>query len=54
MKRRYLSPWLFDSDQDYYEQFNPQPEPEEPDDWEDERYDDGECEYWTSGCYGRG
>lgn len=25
----------------------------EPDDWEDDRYD-GDCDYWTSGCYGKG
>lgn len=54
MKRRFYSAWECDSDVDYYEQFNLQPERDEPDDREDDRYDDRDCDYWESNCYGRG
>ena len=54
MKRTTLSPWLCDSDHDYYAQFEePNYEQDEPE--EDCREpEDADCEYWQSNCYGRG
>ena len=41
----------FDNPDDYYEQFETQPQVESEDDESDDC--DGDCEYWKSGCYGR-
>ena len=42
----------FDNPDDYYEQFETQPQ---NDDFDDDTQDiDDDCEYWKSGCYGRG
>lgn len=61
MKRTTLSPWLCDSDHDYYAQFEePNYEQDEPEeDWREPEEDwrepeDADCEYWQSNCYGRG
>jgi hypothetical protein len=43
-KIRRGSVWDFDNPDDYYEQFETQPQ---NDDFGDD------CEYWKSGCYGR-
>ena len=55
-KIRRGSVWDFDNPDDYYEQFETQPQ---NDDFDDDTQDididiDDDCEYWKSGCYGRG
>lgn len=51
-KVRRGSVWDFDNPDDYYEQFKEQPQ---NDDFDDDTQDiDDDCEYWKSGCYGRG
>ncbi|MBN6075755.1 hypothetical protein HYE60_10970 [Aggregatibacter actinomycetemcomitans] len=52
MKIRRGSVWDFDNPDDYYDQFEEQPQAESEDDESDDC--DGDCEYWESGCYGRG
>lgn len=51
-KIRRGSVWDFDNPDDYYEQFEVQ---SQNDDFDDDTQDiDDDCEYWKSGCYGRG
>lgn len=51
-KIRRGSVWYFDNPDDYYEQFETQPQ---NDDFDGDTQDiDDDCEYWKSGCYGRG
>ena len=52
-KIRRGSVWDFDNPDDYYEQFETQPQNDDFDDGAQD-IDDGDCEYWKSGCYGRG
>ncbi|WP_257812295.1 hypothetical protein [Aggregatibacter actinomycetemcomitans] len=42
----------FDNPDDYYEQFETQPQNDDFDDDDAQDIDD-DCEYWKSGCYGR-
>ena len=53
-KIRRGSVWDFDNPDDYYEQFEVEVQPQN-DDFDDDAQDiDDDCEYWKSGCYGRG
>ena len=52
-KIRRGSVWDFDNPDDYYEQFE-QPQNDDFDDDDAQDIDDDDCEYWKSGCYGRG
>ena len=52
-KIRRGSVWDFDNPDDYYEQFEAQPQNDDFDDDDTQDVDD-DCEYWKSGCYGRG
>jgi len=51
-KIRRGSVWDFDNPDDYYEQFEAQPQGDDTGE-SDAEYEDGDCEYWESGCYGR-
>lgn len=51
-KIRRGSVWDFDNPDDYYEQFETQPQSDDFDD-DDTQGIDEDCEYWKSGCYGR-
>lgn len=51
-KIRRGSVWDFDNPDDYYEQFEAQPQNDDFDD-DTQDIDDDDCEYWKSGCYGR-
>ena len=51
-KIRRGSVWDFDNPDDYYEQFEVQPQSDDFDD-NAQDIDDDDCEYWKSGCYGR-
>ncbi|TNG94032.1 hypothetical protein FHQ28_05420 [Pasteurellaceae bacterium USgator11] len=57
-KRRFISAYNCDSDEDYYAQFEDHEDESEPDDddwdaWGDEQHPQ-DCDYWQSNCYGRG
>ena len=52
-KIRRGSVWDFDNPNDYYEQNEEQPQNDDFDDDDTQDIDD-DCEYWKSGCYGRG
>jgi hypothetical protein len=55
MRKRILPPECFDSDWDYYDQFEDEDEREEDfDDFDDDYIPDRDCDYWESNCYGRG
>ena len=44
--KRHLPPEMCDTPDDYYSQFEQNPE-------EDCEPEDADCEYWQSNCYGR-
>lgn len=52
-KIRRGSVWDFDNPDDYYGQFEVQRQDDDFDDDNAQDIDD-DCEYWKSGCYGRG
>lgn len=52
-KIRRGSVWDFDNPDDYYEQFETQPQNDDFGDDGAQDIDDDDCEYWKSGCYGR-
>lgn len=52
--KRHQPPEMCDSPDDYYSQFeqNPEEDYEPEEDWREP--EDADCEYWQSNCYGRG
>lgn len=57
MRKHILPPRFFESDVDYYAQFDDDDDRDESDDYPIEAaldFEDRDCDYWASNCYGRG